>query len=96
MRKENRSQGSGGKQGEINLTFGNRQFLTRLASCGQYSSDTTCHTPVPRIEPKSPYVCPGCSNHTYNEQYDKQIQYLDNYRVKSYKMTRGSKRKIIE
>jgi hypothetical protein len=25
-----------------------------------------CHTPVPRTEPKSPYVCPGCSNHTYD------------------------------
>jgi hypothetical protein len=34
MRKENRSQESGGKQGEINFTFENRSFLTRLASCG--------------------------------------------------------------
>jgi hypothetical protein len=28
------------------------------------------------IEPKSPYMCPGCSNHTYGEQYGEQIQYL--------------------
>jgi hypothetical protein len=27
-------------------------------------------------EPKSPYMCPGCSNHTYGEQYGEQIQYL--------------------
>jgi hypothetical protein len=33
MRKENRSHESGGKQGEINLTFENWPFLTRLASC---------------------------------------------------------------
>jgi hypothetical protein len=47
-RKENRSQGSGGKQGEINLTFGNRPFLTRLVSRGRYNSDTTCHAPILR------------------------------------------------
>jgi hypothetical protein len=46
MRNENRSKGRGGKQGEINWTFENRPFSTRLTSCGRYSSDTTCHTPV--------------------------------------------------
>jgi hypothetical protein len=46
MRKENRSQGSGGKQGEIKLDFKNQPFLTRLASCGRYSFYTTCHTTV--------------------------------------------------
>jgi hypothetical protein len=25
---------------------------------------------------KPPYVCPGCSNHTYGQQYGEQIQYL--------------------
>jgi hypothetical protein len=34
------------------------------------------HTPIQRIKSKPPYVCPGCSNHTYGEQYVEQIQYL--------------------
>jgi hypothetical protein len=25
-----------------------------------------CHTPVLKMKPKSPYVCPGCSIHTYS------------------------------
>jgi hypothetical protein len=25
---------------------------------------------------KPPYVCPGCSNHTYGQHYGEQIQYL--------------------
>jgi hypothetical protein len=28
------------------------------------------------MKPKSPYVCPGCSNRIYGEQYGEQIQYL--------------------
>jgi hypothetical protein len=34
---------------------------------------------IPRSEKegmKPPYVCPGCSNHTYGQQYGEQIQYL--------------------
>jgi hypothetical protein len=76
MRNENRNQESGGKQWEINLTFGNRPFLTRLVSCGRYGSNTTCHTLVLRTEPKPPYMCPGGSNHMYDQQYGEHIQYL--------------------
>jgi hypothetical protein len=35
-----------------------------------------CHTLVLRMNPKPPYVCPGCSNYTYDQQYGEQIQYL--------------------
>jgi hypothetical protein len=53
MRKENRSQGSGGQQEEINLTSENQPFLTRLASCNRYISDTTCHPPFQEDETKA-------------------------------------------
>jgi hypothetical protein len=46
MRKEKESQGSEGKQGEIKLTFKNWLFFTTMASCGQYSYGTICHTPI--------------------------------------------------
>jgi hypothetical protein len=29
------------------------------------------------MKPKPPYVCPGCSNHTYDQQYGEQIKYLN-------------------
>jgi hypothetical protein len=34
------------------------------------------------MKPKLPYMCPGCSNHTYNEQYGEHIQYLDKLQAK--------------
>jgi hypothetical protein len=55
------------------------------------------HTPVLRTEPKPPYMCPRCSNHTYNLQYGEQIQYLIKLQAKIFtKMIHGSKRKITE
>jgi hypothetical protein len=40
------------------------------------------------MKSKPLYVCPGCSNHTYSEQYgDYNISI--NYRLKSYKMALG-------
>jgi hypothetical protein len=41
-------------------------------------------------------VCPGCSNHTYSNNMVNRYNISINYRVKSYKMTCGSKRKITE
>jgi hypothetical protein len=36
-----------------------------------------CVTPRSEKEGTTPpYVCPGCSNHTYDQQYGEQIQYL--------------------
>jgi hypothetical protein len=56
-----------------------------------------CHTLVLRTEPKPPYVCPECSNHMYGQQYGEHIQYLIKLQARIFtKMTRGSKRKIIE
>jgi hypothetical protein len=85
MRKENRSHLSGGKQGEINLTFENQPFLTRLASCGRYSSDTTCHTPVLRTEPKPPYEC-----------QDVQIIYMTNNMVNIYNISLNYKLESLQ
>jgi hypothetical protein len=36
------------------------------------------------LKPKPLYVCPGCSNHMYNEQYGEQIQYLVKIRAKIF------------
>jgi hypothetical protein len=56
-----------------------------------------CHTLVLRIEPKPPYVCPGCLNHTYGEQYGEHIQYIIKLQARIFtKMTHGSKRNITE
>jgi hypothetical protein len=56
-----------------------------------------CHTLVLRTEPKPPYVCLGCSNHTYDEQYGEHIQYLVKLQAMIFtKMTCWSKRKITE
>jgi hypothetical protein len=49
-----------------------------------------------KMKLKPLYMCPGCSNHTYSNSMVNRYNILINYRVKSYKMTRGSKRKIIE
>jgi hypothetical protein len=44
---------------------------------------------------KLPYVCQGCFNHMYNEQYGEQIQYLDKLQVQIFtKVTRGSERRL--
>jgi hypothetical protein len=41
--------------------------LARLASYGQHDSDIPLVIPrSEKIEMKPPYMCPGCSNHTYN------------------------------
>jgi hypothetical protein len=42
------------------------------------------------------YVCLGCSNHTYSNNMVNIYNISIICRVKSYKMTRGSKRKITE
>jgi hypothetical protein len=49
-----------------------------------------------KTKPKPLYVCPGYSNHTYSNNMVNRYNILINYRVKSYKMTCGSKRKITE
>jgi hypothetical protein len=54
---------------ESESLFGARPSKALLAVC-------CCHTLVPITEPKPPYVCPECSNHTYDQQYGQQIQYL--------------------
>jgi tetrahydromethanopterin S-methyltransferase subunit F len=54
------------------------------------------HPSFEKIKPKHLYVCPGCSNHTYSNNMVNRYNISTNYKVKSYKMTRGSKRKIIE
>jgi hypothetical protein len=33
---------------------------------------------------KPPYVCPGCSNHTYGQQYGEQIQYLVKFQTRIF------------
>jgi hypothetical protein len=55
-----------------------------------------CHTPVLRIELKPPYVCPGCSNHTYNEQYGEHIQYIVKLQAKSLQNDPWVRKKITE
>jgi hypothetical protein len=54
------------------------------------------HPGSEKIKPKPLYVCPGCSNHTYSNNMVNRYNISINYRVKSYKMTGGSKRKITE
>jgi hypothetical protein len=49
-----------------------------------------------KTKPKPLYVCPGCSNHTYSNNMVNRYNISINYRIKSYKMTRGSKRKVTE
>jgi hypothetical protein len=49
-----------------------------------------------KMKPKPLYVCPGCSNHTYSNNMVNRYNISINYRIKSYKMTRGSKRKVTE
>jgi hypothetical protein len=57
---------------------------------------TMSHLGSEKMKLKPLYVCPGCSNHTYSNDMVNRYNISINYRVKSYKMTRGSKRKITE
>jgi hypothetical protein len=41
---------------------------------------------------KHPYVCTGCSNHTYSNNMVNRYNISLNYKLKSYKMTLGSER----
>jgi hypothetical protein len=54
------------------------------------------HPGFEKMKLKPLYVCPGCSNHTYSNNIVNRYNISINYRVKSYKMARGFKRKIIE
>jgi hypothetical protein len=54
------------------------------------------HLGSDKMKPKPLYVCPRCSNHTYSNNMVNRYNISINYRVKSYKMTRGSKRKSTE
>jgi hypothetical protein len=40
-----------------------------------------------KMEPEPPYVCPGCSNHTYSNNIIKQMQYAIKKCNISYIMT---------
>jgi hypothetical protein len=40
------------------------------------------------------YVCPGCSNHMYSNNMANRYNISINYKVKPYKMTLGSKRRL--
>jgi hypothetical protein len=60
-------------------------FMLNVVSHGSSSEKADVLSPplnnpvIPRSEKegtKPPYVCPGCSNHTYGQQYGEQIQYL--------------------
>jgi hypothetical protein len=59
-------------------------------------STLVSHLSSEKTKPKPLYVCPGCSNHTYSNNMVNIYNISINYRVKSYKMTRGSKRRITE
>jgi hypothetical protein len=61
-----------------------------------YVPQPLSHPGSEKIKPKPLYVCPGCSNHTYSNNMVNRYNISINYRVKSYKMTGGSKRKITE
>jgi hypothetical protein len=53
---------------------------------------------VPRsekAETKHPYMCPGCSNHTYNNNMINRCHIQQNRVINSYIMTRGSEENYI-
>jgi hypothetical protein len=54
------------------------------------------HPGFEKMKLKPLYVCSGCSNHMYSNNMVNRYNISINYRVKSYKMTHRSKRKIIE
>jgi hypothetical protein len=47
-----------------------------------------------KTEQKPLYVYPGCSNHTYSNNMVNRYNISINYKQKSYKMTRGSERRL--
>jgi hypothetical protein len=49
-----------------------------------------------KTKSKPLYVCLGCSNHTYSNNMVNRYNISIKYRIKSYKMTRGSKRMVTE
>jgi hypothetical protein len=54
------------------------------------------HLSFEKMKSKPLYVCPGCSNHTYTNNMINRYNISLNYKVKSYKMTHGPKRKITD
>jgi hypothetical protein len=54
------------------------------------------HPGFEKMKPKPLYVCPGCSNHMYSNNMVNRYNISINYRIKSYKMACGSKRRITE
>jgi hypothetical protein len=70
--------------------------IHKISSIDLFLLKQVSHPGSEKTKPKPLYVCPGCSNHTYSNNMVNRYNISINYRVKSYKMTRGSKRKITE
>jgi hypothetical protein len=76
-----------------------------LNKCGRFMRMKWDLDVTPRFwetEPKPPYVCPGCSNHMYGQQYGEQIQYhiklqtrIPWVQKKYYRVARKSKRRCV-
>jgi hypothetical protein len=83
----------------VRLIHGDQKTTTRHAMALRKAKgliSLLSHPGSKKRKLKPLYVCPGCSNHTYSNNMVNRYNISINYRVKSYKMTRGSKRKIIE
>jgi hypothetical protein len=52
------------------------------------------HPDSEKMKPKPLYVCAGSSNYTYGNNMINRYNILINYKLKSYKMTLGSERRL--
>jgi hypothetical protein len=52
------------------------------------------HPNFEKMKPKPLYVCPRCSNHMYSNNMISRYNISLIHKLKSYKMTRGSKRRL--
>jgi hypothetical protein len=84
MRKENRSQESGGKRGEINLTLEVTHFYLGLHPAVDIALITLGIPLSEKVGLKALYVCPGCSNHTYNNNMVNRYNTLIKFQAKIF------------